>query len=77
MLDPKNDSYFAGLDVGVTLLTGRAGITLGNNFEAGVYGELLGAGAKLGISFKNGTLEFKGGVAFLFGGGFYIRIKFW
>ncbi|MFA7376177.1 MAG: hypothetical protein WCZ13_01615, partial [Acholeplasmataceae bacterium] len=37
IINPEDTTYFMGLDVGVAVATGRVGLTIGNNFEVGVW----------------------------------------
>ena len=77
IINPQDQTCFAGIDVGAAVATGRVGITLGNNVEVGVWGEALALKGTVGIGFYKGEFTFKAGASVLLGGGVYIRIQLW
>ena len=83
-IDPKENTYFTGVELKATALSVRVGGQLdifGLQIEAGLSGELGSIGGRLGIGLKptnDGKMEFyfHSGLAHGVGCDFYIRIRF-
>ena len=79
LIDPKKNTYFAGIEAKASVFSARGGVQFdifGNQIEVGGSVSALSAGFQYGIGVKDGEFYFKSGVAVLFGFDFYVRIKF-
>ena len=79
LIDPKKNTYFAGVEAKAAVFTARVGAQFeifDTQIEFGGSANALSAGLQFGIGIKDGEFYYKSGAAVLFGFDFYIRIKF-
>ena len=79
LIDPKKNTYYAGIEGKAAVFTARGGVQfeiLDTQIEAGASVSALSAGFQFGIGIKDGEFYYQSGFAVLFGYDFYIRIRF-
>ena len=79
LIDPKKNTYFAGIEAKAAVVTARGGVQFeifDTQIEVGGSVSALSAGFQFGVGIKDGEFYYKSGFAVLFGYDFYIRIKF-
>ena len=79
LIDPKKNTYFAGIETKAAVFTARGGVQFeifDTQIEVGGSVSALSAGFQFGVGIKDGEFYYKSGFAVLFGYDFYIRIKF-
>ena len=79
LIDPKKNTYFAGIEAKAAMFTARGGFQFkifDTQIEFGGSVSALSAGIQFGVGIKNGEFYYNSGFALLLGCDFYIRIKF-